>query len=313
MSLIHHDKLTHGDNKYHSVSCCIPTHNGAQTIEATINFLKRNLVELTSQFEMEIIIGLDHCTDETEAICKKLQRKVNPKIWIIHNQGPRGKASCLNTLVKHAHGNILFFLDDDVLIEKESIELLVNSFSRIDDQVKIVYPQKRPLTEKFDNPINQLWWNVFSLKFRVDLYLGGDPYLSGACMLMCRADWVDLPEHPLLLDDLFLQHTHHPQVKKIQGTEIKFHSVYKLSDYFCRFIRGAQAVEITKSYFPERRLKELSFLIREIDYSKIKQLSWDDKVYFCLYKFFRYLAFMYFKFSKNLFQYEWKRVKQSHG
>lgn len=92
------------------LSVIIPTREREEILNVTI----RDLIEATKALDSEIII----VNDSPEGLSLRQNEK---KIRIIRNPGS-GAASARNAGAKAATGDLLLFLDDDILVTKENIE-----------------------------------------------------------------------------------------------------------------------------------------------------------------------------------------------
>jgi len=89
--------------------------------------IKKTLKSILPQIEDkdEIIVVASGCTDKT---VEKVQEIKNPKIKVIEEKERKGKVSAINKILERAKGDIIVFVDADVLIEKGAIEQLVRHF-----------------------------------------------------------------------------------------------------------------------------------------------------------------------------------------
>jgi len=103
--------------KYPKVSVIIPTRNEGHVIEQTLKRLKKS----NYPSKLEIIIVDANSTDNTIKIARKYTRK------IIIEKRPRGKPHAINLGIKKATGELIYFLDADNLVQKNTIKTLVSS------------------------------------------------------------------------------------------------------------------------------------------------------------------------------------------
>lgn len=104
-----------------TASVIIPTHNRCVS-------LKRLLLALSLQTypldELEVIVVADGCVDETMCMLQTFESNYHLRIF---EQPGQGSASARNHGARHAVGNILIFLDDDVepcpVLVKKHIEI----------------------------------------------------------------------------------------------------------------------------------------------------------------------------------------------
>lgn len=103
--------------KWPKVSVIIPTRNEAHVIEPTLKRLKKS----NYPGKMEIIIVDANSSDNTVRVARKYTRK------IIIEKKPKGKPHALNLALKKAGGELIYFLDADNWVQKNTIKKLVMS------------------------------------------------------------------------------------------------------------------------------------------------------------------------------------------
>ena len=100
------------------ISIIIPVYNSSLTLKECLDSI------FASTFNnYEVIIVSDNSKDNSVEIAKEYKTKI---IELIENKGPdlaRNKGS------EVAEGDILLFLDSDVVINKNSLNLIVNEFT----------------------------------------------------------------------------------------------------------------------------------------------------------------------------------------
>jgi cellulose synthase/poly-beta-1,6-N-acetylglucosamine synthase-like glycosyltransferase len=106
------------------VSIVMVVRNEEQWLENKL----QNLLELNYPRERyQIVVVSDGSTDRTDAILH--QRAGDPRIQVLMNQLPRGKACGLNDAISLASGEIIVFSDARQKIEPGAIRLLMESFA----------------------------------------------------------------------------------------------------------------------------------------------------------------------------------------
>jgi glycosyltransferase involved in cell wall biosynthesis len=113
-------------DKEFSVSIIIPVHNGSQYLDKCLLS-----IALSCYRSYEIIVADDGSTDSSAEIAKKYGSKV---IRLSHKSGP---AAARNRGSKEAKGDILFFVDSDIAIRKDTIARIVKGFGENPDVVAI--------------------------------------------------------------------------------------------------------------------------------------------------------------------------------
>jgi glycosyltransferase involved in cell wall biosynthesis len=99
------------------VSIIIPVHNGSRHLEQCLSSIARS-----SYRSYEVIVVDDGSTDHSAEIARRHGAIV---FKLSYQSGP---AAARNVGSKQAKGNILFFVDSDVVIRKETIARLVRDF-----------------------------------------------------------------------------------------------------------------------------------------------------------------------------------------
>jgi glycosyltransferase involved in cell wall biosynthesis len=109
-------QVNKGDNLEHAaISIIIPTYNRSQDLCETLNTLLNQSVKAN-----EIIIVDDSDNDESQSLIISLKQDPRQKNLIyIRNVGPRSITVARNAGFKKASGDIILFLDDDVILHKD--------------------------------------------------------------------------------------------------------------------------------------------------------------------------------------------------
>ena len=101
------------------ISVIIPTYNSESTIKECLDSV------FNSNFKnFEVILVSDKSIDDTVEIAKKYDCQI---IELLENKGP---AYVRNLGAKNAKGNILFFIDSDVIIKKDALSILNDEFNK---------------------------------------------------------------------------------------------------------------------------------------------------------------------------------------
>lgn len=109
------------------ISFLIAAHNEEKLIRTALE----NLFNLPYK-DFEVIIGLDGCTDGTEDIIKEYQKKSNKfKCYKLNLR--EGKPAVINSIIKHARGDLIVIHDADWKFEVKSKEHMKKFISVFDD------------------------------------------------------------------------------------------------------------------------------------------------------------------------------------
>jgi GT2 family glycosyltransferase len=96
------------------LSIIIPTRNRARMVQTLLNSLKE-LVGL-DKFQPQVIVGDNNSQDETWRLLQSVANSFSPPLTLLKVQNP-GKSAVMNEASRAAHGDVLAFLDDDVVVQ----------------------------------------------------------------------------------------------------------------------------------------------------------------------------------------------------
>ena len=296
-----------------SLTIAVPTHNGALTISKTLNSVVENLKEIPVSVEKEIVICMDHCTDNTTTVVENFVKEFDTngiKISFIENQNSKGKADALNNIFSSSFGELFCVIDDDVILEKSCLVNLINTLIE-DRNLKCVFSVWKRLPLKSRNPWKLFWHWVLGVKFEIQHYDKPCEVMRGACMMLRRENFVYLPQ--VLNEDQFLQYIYWPKTKEMKNSIVYFNSVSSISDYYRRFIRIMVGSKQMSKHFAKDRIDECSrALFRKLDYQMILSLPWRLKCPFLFYRFIRFFINAYVKLKLHFIDdYELFRFKQN--
>ncbi len=127
------------------ISIIIPVHNGSQYLERCLS-----ATALSSYRSHEVIVVDDGSTDHSAEIAR------NHGVTVLKLSHQSGPASARNFGSKQAKGNILFFVDSDIVIKKETIARAVMDFDKNPDVVAIFgsydeSPEEQDFFSQFKN------------------------------------------------------------------------------------------------------------------------------------------------------------------
>ncbi len=128
------------------VSVIIPVKNGGQTLESCLRSIKRSYYK-----KYEIIVVDDHSTDNTIDITKHFQ------CTVIQAEDGKGANAARNLGAQNAKGEILMFLDADIVIARETMLGIIETLeeTHIDAVVGIYTAKHRH--ETFVSQYKNLW------------------------------------------------------------------------------------------------------------------------------------------------------------
>ena len=111
------------------ISIIIPVYNSSKTLDECLNSIFKSNIK-----DFEVIVVSGNSTDNSIEISKKYNTKI---IELSENKGP---AFARNKGSEIAQGEILLFLDSDVMIEKDSLNIIIDKFSSSEiDAIQGIY------------------------------------------------------------------------------------------------------------------------------------------------------------------------------
>jgi glycosyltransferase involved in cell wall biosynthesis len=115
------------------ISVIVPVYNGSKFIARCLDALLSN-----DRSSFEIIVVNDGSTDDSEQICK------SKGVRVIQSERPRsGPAAARNLASKDAAGDVLLFVDADVVVEPDTISKIASQFEK--------HPELSALFGSYDN------------------------------------------------------------------------------------------------------------------------------------------------------------------
>ena len=128
------------------VSVIIPVKNGRSTLDACLRSIWRSYYK-----NIEVIVVDDHSTDGTVEIARRYD------CTVLDVEGGHGANHARNYGARHAKGDILVFIDSDIMITRETI---LGIFETLDDEsidaVVGIYTAKHR-HESFVSQYKNLW------------------------------------------------------------------------------------------------------------------------------------------------------------
>lgn len=141
----------HASTSRPRVSVILPTYNRAGIISKCIDS-----VLLQSYNDWELIICDDCSTDNTEDVCRQYSAKM-PNIQYVKSRVRNGLPRNRNIGLRRAKGELVFFIEDDLVLEDDCLATLVTTYDnlkvnnsvggiapRLIEENRMVYPDKEP-------------------------------------------------------------------------------------------------------------------------------------------------------------------------
>jgi len=166
-----------------NISFFIPAYNCAETVAESVD----SIMETNFSDGDELIIVNDLSTDGTPSVLESLKKKY-PVITIVDHKRNKGGASARNTAVEHAGNPLLFCLDSDNVLEKNSITPLKKFLSEQDAEIAAFHEIR--YFSKSTAAVDEIWDHPTGIFTIEDLLCGKlNPGGSGN-YLFTKNSWV---------------------------------------------------------------------------------------------------------------------------
>jgi len=149
------------------VSIVLCTYNRQDFIVKCLDSLRRQTFK-----NFELIVVNDNSTDRTKSILKDYSRKYD-KIKIINNTKNKGVSGARNSGIRKAKGEIIAFLDDDCIADKNWLNELIKPYKNQDIigvGGRITNPKPSNLAELANEGLN----DVANKSGVIDRFIGGN-------------------------------------------------------------------------------------------------------------------------------------------
>jgi cellulose synthase/poly-beta-1,6-N-acetylglucosamine synthase-like glycosyltransferase len=182
------------------ISVIMSVYNEEKVLENKINSIYSTSFP---KGKMEVIIGSDGSSDQTEEILRKMKKKLT-NFSFYHSNIRRGKPNVLNDLVSKAKGDILIFTDANVFLNESTITGLVKHFKNpeiglVDSRMISKGIKKKGISRQESAYISM----EVNLKNHEGLVWGTMMGPFGGCYAMRKNLFIPIPEN-FLVDDFFL-------------------------------------------------------------------------------------------------------------
>jgi GT2 family glycosyltransferase len=120
----------------------IPTYNRVERLQRVISALEQQSYPLNA---FEVVVVSDGSTDGTDAYLSELRSKVRVRWFTQPNRGP---AAARNLAVEKADGEIILFIDDDVVPEPQTLQEHARCHAQANGDVVVLGPLLNPAVFK---------------------------------------------------------------------------------------------------------------------------------------------------------------------
>ncbi|NJD90366.1 MAG: glycosyltransferase [Geobacter sp.] len=123
-----------------SISIVIPVYNAEKTIA---DLCRKLMMLLAMEYRLQIVLVNDCSRDETDSICKQLQREFPETITYVSLSRNFGEHNAVMAGLNHTRGAYVVIMDDDFQNPPEEVPKLLLEIQKGFDVVYCQYPAKR--------------------------------------------------------------------------------------------------------------------------------------------------------------------------
>ncbi len=183
----------------YKVSILISAYNEEEVIEDKIN----NCLSLDYPKEqLEIIVGSDGSTDNTNSILDKFSNVPNIKVFKFEERS--GKSAVLNKIYQQSTGDILLFCDANTMFLKNALQKLIMNFA--DPKVGCACG-RLILKDSSGSSLGKgesLYWSIESEIKNMEGKLGIVVGANGGIYALRRELFQKIPENKVVMDDFYI-------------------------------------------------------------------------------------------------------------
>ena len=116
------------ENNSITASIILPTFNRANLLDQCVSSV------LSQSFQSwELIVSDDESTDNTSIVMEQITKK-DPRIRYLRNQTRLGLPKNRNRAIQASKGHFVFFIEDDIILEKDCLLNLISTFQQLADK-----------------------------------------------------------------------------------------------------------------------------------------------------------------------------------
>ncbi len=181
-----------------TVSLLIAAHNEESTIEAKI----QNVLDIDYPVDkIEVLIGLDGCTDTTLQI---LEKHTYSHIKVIEFTERRGKSAVINDLAGRAENDILVFSDANTTYNRETVRKLVRNFKNakiggVCGKLRLI-----PYNRNASSVGESVYWQYENMIKHMEGTIHTTIGATGAIYAIRRPLYRNLPVDKIVMDDFLI-------------------------------------------------------------------------------------------------------------
>jgi len=142
------------------ITVSIQTYNNADTLARTLESLRQ--LRSVPCLEYEILVVDNNCTDGTAAVLDRYAKILSPRFRHVLER-EQGLSHARNRALHEARGEIVSFLDDDVLVDPGWLVAVASAFEEHDADIVggksyLVYPSEKPawLTAEYEELLSRI-------------------------------------------------------------------------------------------------------------------------------------------------------------
>ncbi len=170
----------HHVNKERFISVVIPNHNGADTIAKCLE-----AVFSSDYSRFEVIVVDDFSTDSSVEIIKRFPCK------LLRLEGHEGVSKARNKGARASSGELLFFTDNDCLLQKDALALANRTYNESNTRIIGGTYTRLPYDQNFFSLFQSIFINYFETKKKVPDYIAAHAMILDADLFRKSGGFVE--------------------------------------------------------------------------------------------------------------------------
>lgn len=196
-----------------------------------------------------------------------------------------GKVAAMNRIKRKAHGEVLLYLDDDVMVSSTVVMQAVRDLYQ--GHTLLVGCRHKIVRLITDSHWRNFMYDVINIQQIVDVFKYEDPIIFGHFLMLRKKDMPPLPAD-LINDDMYLSILFYPDIKMSSGY-VFYEGVFQLTTHVIRVFRLMRGRNQAKKYLDQSKFKAYvsnKLNQRQVDMKKVFQLP---PYFFMCFIFYRLL------------------------
>jgi glycosyltransferase involved in cell wall biosynthesis len=291
-----------------NITIGIPSYCGSRTLARTVSNVALSLRRIDCRGR-EIIICVNGGDEKTNRVAFALEKQESDLIRVL-TLNEANKSNAMNEIFIYSTGDVLFFIDDDVWLDKDCLDNLYHGLVE-SNTLQFVWANLKLLGIRDPNPFRNFVYLVLNLRYREDIYKIHWDYAHGSCMGMYRLNYPGLPEG-LINDDQYLHIHFWGKAQQIEEAKCGVFGVSSIGQYLARQFRLKTGhIQMSSFYSPDRLNLYNELLNRKLKLNQFRRMNIRNIILIAFAETLRWIAGIIYIYWGNR-HWSWSRNSYDH-